>query len=123
MRNYEPNKILFSKNKKMTEQDRKIREIQMLEQNFQNLLMQKQAFQMELSENKAALEEIEHSGDDVYKIIGQLMIKSDKTKVKKELESKEKILGLRMKNIEEQEKAYTEKLQKLQKEALKEMKK
>ena len=107
----------------MTEQDRKIREIQMLEQNFQNLLMQKQAFQMELSENKAALEEIEHSGDEVYKIIGQLMIKSDKTKVKKELESKEKILGLRMKNIEEQEKAYTEKLQKLQKEALKEMKK
>src|SRR3989339_891705 len=87
------------KNKKMTEQDRKIREIQMLEQNFQNLLMQKQAFQMELSENKAALEEIEHSGDDVYKIIGQLMIKSDKTKVKKELESKEKILGLRIKKI------------------------
>src|SRR3989339_824420 len=118
-------KIFFkprTKDKKMTEQDRKIREIQMLEQNFQNLLMQKQAFQMELSENKAALEEIEHSGDEVYKIIGQLMIKSDKTKIKKELESKEKILGLRMKNIEEQEKAYTEKLQKLQKEALKEMK-
>jgi prefoldin beta subunit len=107
----------------MTEQDRKIREIQMLEQNFQNLLMQKQAFQMELSENSAALDEIQNSGDEIYKIIGQLMIKSEKSKVQKELESKKKILELRMKNIEEQEKAYTEKLQRLQKEALKEMKK
>ena len=35
---------------------------------------------MELSETKSAKKEIENAGDDVFKIIGQLMIKSDKLK-------------------------------------------
>ena len=71
-----------------------IQEIQFLEQGLQNILFQKQAFQMELSETKEALNELEKSGGEVFKIIGQIMIKADKVDMKKELESKLKIFEL-----------------------------
>lgn len=100
----------------MKDRDKKIQEMQMLEQNLQNLLFQKQAFQMELSETKSALKEIENSGDEVFKIIGQLMIKTDKTKMKEELSNKEKIITLRIKSIEKQETPLAKKLDDLRKE-------
>ena len=89
-----------------------------MEQNLQNLLLQKQAFQMELSETKAARREIEKAGDDVFKIIGQLMIKSDKSQVKDELSNKEKLLELRLKSIEKQEIGLIEKIDSLRKDVL-----
>jgi len=101
----------------------KIQEIQMLEQNIQNLLLQKQAFDMELSESKAALKEIENAKDDVFKLIGQLMIKSDKDKVKEELLNKEKILDLRLSTIGKQELSLMEKLTSLREEVMKQPKK
>jgi prefoldin beta subunit len=90
----------------------------MLEQNLQNLLLQKQAFQMELSETKSALKEIGNSGDEVFKIIGQLMIKTNKAKLKEELSNKEKIITLRIKSIEKQETPLAKKLEDLQKEII-----
>ena len=107
----------------MTDQNQKIQEIQFLEQNIQNLLLQKQAFQMELSETQSALKEIESSGEEVFKIIGQLMIKTDKAKMKQELENKDKLLSLRIKTIEKQETSLAEQLEKLREEILKAMKK
>jgi len=103
-------------------QNKKIQEMQFLEQNFQNLLLQKQAFQMELSETQSALKEIEKSGDEVFKIIGQLMIKTDKKNIKEELTNKDKILSLRIKTIEKQESSLREQLDKSQKEIMKSMK-
>mgnify|MGYP001573733989 CR=1 FL=1 len=38
--------------------ENKMQEVQMLEQNLQNILLQKQAFQIELRETKAALKEL-----------------------------------------------------------------
>ena len=101
----------------MTEKENKIQEIQMIEQSFHNLLMQKQAFQMELSETQSALKEIEKE-DEVFKIIGQLMIKSDKKKVVDELSNKKKLLSLRLETIEKQEKNLSEKIENLQSEIL-----
>ncbi len=103
----------------MKNTDKKIQEMQILEQNLQNLLLQKQAFQMELSETQSALKEIENSGEEVFKIIGQLMIKTDKSKIKQELSNKEKILNLRTKTIEKQETSLTEQLDKLREEVMK----
>ena len=97
----------------------KIQEMQFLEQNFQNLILQKQAFQMELSETNSALKEIEKAGDEVFKIIGQLMIKTDKSSTKKELEDKKKMLDLRVKAIEKQESSLKEQLDKLREEVIK----
>ena len=98
--------------------EQKIQEMQILEQNLQNMLYQKQAFQMEMSENKAALEEIEKSNEDVFKIVGQLMIKSDRKKILEELQNKDKILSLRIKSIEKQEGSMIERLEALKEEVI-----
>lgn len=107
----------------MEDRDKKIQEMQFLEQNLQNILLQKQAFQMELSETNSALKEIEKAGDEVFKIIGQLMIKTDKSKTKAELENKKKVFDLRVKAIEKQEFSLTEQSEKLRKEIIKSVKK
>ena len=101
----------------------KIQEFQLLENNLQNILMQKQAFQMELSETDSAIEEIKNSGDDVYKIIGQLMLKSDKEKIKGELLEKKKLFELRLKSIEKQEFSLTKELEKLREDLINNQKK
>jgi prefoldin beta subunit len=93
--------------------EKKIQEMQILEQRLQNSILQKQAFQMEQAETNSALKEIEKSGDEVFKIIGQLMIKSEKSKIKEELLNKQKILELRIKSFEKQENSLTEQLDKL----------
>ena len=93
--------------------EQKIQEMQMIDQSLQNALLQKQAFHMELSETEAALKEILSAGDEIFKIVGHLMIKSDKNKVKEELENKEKLLNLRLKTLEKQESILAEKLEKL----------
>lgn len=107
----------------MKDSDNKIQEMQFLEQNLQNSILQKQAFQMELSETTSALTELDNSGNEVFKIIGQLMLKTDKSKIKEELSNKEKILELRIKSIEKQETSLTEQLDRLREEVMKTMKK
>jgi prefoldin beta subunit len=93
-------------------------EIQFLEQNLQNILFQKQAFQIELSESKESLKELENSRDEVFKIIGQLMVKSEKSKIKEEILNKIKILELRVKTLEKQEVTFSERMEKLREELL-----
>jgi prefoldin beta subunit len=100
----------------MENSDKNIQEIQFLEQNLQNILFQKQAFQIELSESKEALKELENSKDEVFKIIGQLMIKYEKSKIKEELLNKIKILELRTKTLEKQENSFSERIEKLREE-------
>jgi len=96
--------------------EQKIQELQILEQRLQNTILQKQAFQIELTETNSAIEELEKSGDEVFKIIGQLMIKSEKSKMKEELADKKKILELKIKSFEKQESLLSEQLEKLQEE-------
>ncbi len=108
---------------KQTKMEDKIQELQVLEQSLQNILMQRQAFQMELSETESALEEMEKAGDEVFKIVGQLMIKSNSTKIKEELLNKQKIIELRLKNLEKQEDSMTKEVEKLRNELIKSSKK
>ncbi|MCL5018413.1 MAG: prefoldin subunit [Candidatus Pacearchaeota archaeon] len=98
--------------------ENKIQEMQILEQRLQNSLLQKQAFQMELAETNSAMNELEKSGDDVFKIIGQLMIKSEKSKIKDELENKQKILEMRIKSFDKQEEIINDQLGKMQEELI-----
>lgn len=99
--------------------EKNMQELQMLEQNLQNLFLQKQAFQIELIETQSALKELEKSGEEVFKMIGQLMIKTDKKSMKEELASKEKMIDIRIKGFVKQERALAEKFEALQREALK----
>jgi prefoldin beta subunit len=101
--------------------EQKIQEMQILEQRLQNTILQKQAFQMELAETNSALDEMEKAGDEVFKIIGQLMIKSEKSKIKEELLSKQKILELRISSLEKQEIILSGQSEKLREELSKSM--
>lgn len=92
-----------------------LQEMQMIEQNLQNVLLQKQAFEMELSEVESAISETQKSSEEVYKIVGNIMIRADKQAVIKELEEKKKIFSLRLKTLENQEKILMEKLDKSRK--------
>jgi prefoldin beta subunit len=81
--------------------------------------MQKQAFEMEFAETESALSEISKTSDDVFKIIGQLLIKGDKIKIKEELENKKKLLQLRINSLDKQEKTFSDRLSILRNELLK----
>jgi len=101
---------------------RKIQEMQIMEQQLQNLLLQKQNFQIELNETINAEEEVKKTKGDVYKIVGQVMVKSAKKDIEVELSKKKEIIELRIKSIEKQEKFLSEQLSKNRDEILKKIK-
>ena len=105
------------------ETQQRIQELQILEHNLQNILMQKQAFQLELNETLNALEEVKKTSDSIYKILGSIMIKTDKQKISSELENKKKILELRLQTLERQEKLLESKAKEIQEKAQKAFKK
>ena len=95
---------------------KKIHELQILEQNLQNLLMQKQTIQIELNEAANAISDLKKSGEEVYKIVGGLMVRSDKVSLLSELEEKKKLFELRISSIEKQEKIFDAEAEKFKKE-------
>ena len=104
------------------ETENKITQLQMLEQNIQNFLLQKQTFQTQLIEVDNALEEIEKAKGNAYRIVGPIMVSSSKEELKKDLESKKEILDLRIKSIEKQENQLKDKASKIQSEVLNQIK-
>jgi len=99
-----------------------ISKLQMIEQNVQSLLMQKQQFQAQMFEIDSALKELEKTNES-YKIVGNVMIKTEKAPLQEELGKKKEILDLRLKNIDKQEKQLKDKAETLQKEVMSKMKK
>lgn len=104
------------------ETQEKVKELQFLEQNLNNLLMQKQAFQIELTETENAMSEVSKSKDDVYKLVGNILIKSDKMKIEEDLKRRKEIIALRVKSIESQESSITKQAEELKKEVLRKIK-
>jgi prefoldin beta subunit len=103
--------------------EKQIQELQMLEQNMQNILMQKQAFQMELSETENALGELAKSNQDVYKIAGNIMIKHSKETMLKDLAQKKDLISLRLKNLDTQEKTLSKSSEEIREKVLSKIKK
>ncbi len=98
-------------------------ELQITEQALQNFAMQKQIFQLELLETNSALEELNNlKTDEVYKVVGSIMIKTNKDNQIKELKKKSDILELRLKSIEKQEEELKNKVLKVRSEYLKKTK-
>ncbi len=95
------------------ETNKKIQDLQLMEQSFQNLLLQKQTFQVEANETGTSLEEIDKSKGDTYRVFGHVMIKADKNSLKKELNEKKELLALRLKAIEKQELSLREEIERL----------
>jgi len=97
--------------------EKRIEELQITEQQLQGIYMEKQTLQIELNESLNAIEELKKAQGEVYKILGGVMLKSDKETLIKELEEKKKIIELRINSLDKQEKNFEEKMSKLRKEA------
>jgi prefoldin beta subunit len=96
---------------------KKIGQLQMMEQRLQNFLMQKQNFQGQLLEIENALAESKDS-EEVYRIFGQIMIKADKDKLNKELGDKKDLLDKRISEIDKQDAKLREEILPLQEEVM-----
>jgi prefoldin beta subunit len=109
---------------KMTEAKKdlqeKINKLSMMEHSLQSFLGQKQTFQAQLMEIESALTELDKT-DKAYKIVGNVMVASDKEELKKDLQQKKETAELRIKTIEKQEEKMREKTAELQSEVMKEM--
>jgi prefoldin beta subunit len=104
------------------ETEEKIGRLQLIEQNMQNFLMQKQQLQAQLVEVESALKELKAT-KSAYKIVGNIMVSSSKEDLEKELKEKKEMLDLRVASIEKQESSLKDKAKKMQQEVLSEMKK
>src|SRR3989338_5937663 len=96
------------------ETQERIAHLQMLEQNIQNSILQKQTAQNHIFEIDDAISEINSAKDATYKIIGNVMIKKTKEELKKDLESRKEVLNIRIKNIEKQEEELKKRAEELQ---------
>ncbi len=103
----------------MTEE--KLQRLQIYEQSLQNLLMQKQQFQGQQAEIDTALKALEQS-EESYRIIGNIMVKTDRKGLIDDLALKSSALALRLSTLERQESGIKEKAEALQQEIMKSMK-
>ncbi len=85
-------------------QERLLR-LQQLQQTLQNILVQKQQVELELLEVDKALEELEKTPDDgvIYKSVGSLLIKTEKSKVTEELKERKELANMRVSVLGKQE--------------------
>jgi len=101
--------------------EEKIQQLQMIEQGMQSFSMQKQQFQAQLVELDSALNELEKT-DTAYKIVGNVMVLSNKEDLVKDLTSKKEVIELRIKTLEKQEAQMKEKATSMQSEVLEKLK-
>ena len=102
------------------ETQRQIQEIQVYEQGFQQLLMQKKTFRYELDETDYAIKELEKTEGEVFKIIaGQVVVKSDKKILLEEMKNKKEMIELRLKNMDKQEEEYSKKIEEIREQIMK----
>jgi prefoldin beta subunit len=102
--------------------EKKIQQFQMIEQQLDNIMLQKQNFQIQLVENENASKELEKSDKTPYKIIGTIMVSSGKDNLLKDLKESKEIIELRLKTLERQENNLKEKAESLQKGLMEELK-
>ena len=90
--------------------------LQQLQQTLQIIVTQKQQVELELSDADRALEELEKVSEDtpVFKSVGSILVKKDKTTVIKDLNERKDLLKLRSTSLSKQEEKSREKLKGLQ---------
>lgn len=92
----------------------------MMEQSFQQLLMQKNAFSMEANETDLIIKEVEKTSGEVSRIIGnQVVIKTTKEEILEDMKKKKTLIETRMESIDKQEKEFSENIEKIREEVMK----
>ena len=100
----------------------KIRKIQIYEQKIQALTLQKQEIDTHVHEIESAIQAINETKEkESYKIIGNVMVLNDNSKILEELNLNKKKFEMRIRSIEKQENELKEMTETIQKQALKEI--
>lgn len=107
----------------MAESKDNMEKLQVLEQNLQSLISQKQTFQTNLLEIENALKEVEKTKDNPFKLVGGVMVESNKKDVVEELRTEKDMVELRLKTLEKQENKLKDELKSVQEEVMQELKK
>jgi prefoldin beta subunit len=96
-------------------QERLLR-LQQLQRNLQTILAQKQQVELEATETEQALTELGTLAAEavIYKSIGALLVKSEKTKVETELRERKDLLATRTQVLTKQEERLRAQLNELQ---------
>jgi prefoldin beta subunit len=96
-------------------QERLLR-MQQLQRNLQTILAQKQQVELESTETEQALTELGTLTEDavIYKSIGSLLVKSEKSKVETELKERKELLTTRTQVLGKQEERLRNQLNELQ---------
>jgi len=82
--------------------------------------MQKNAFSMESNETDYIIKEVEKTEGEISRIIGnQVVIKSTKEEILKDMKKKQELIKTRMKTIDEQEKQFSERIEQIRDEVMK----
>jgi prefoldin beta subunit len=98
----------------------KIQELQMLDQTFQQLLMQKNAFSSENNEVDLIIDEVSKTEGEVMRIVGgQVAIKTTKEKILEDMHHKKELISTRLESIDKQEEEMNEKIESLRDEIMK----
>jgi len=86
-----------------------------LQNTYLAVLSQKQAVDSQLIETRNALSEVEGAKEDqeVYKLVGNVLVKMDKEKLKEELNEMKNILETRQKTLENEVKRLSKEIEKL----------
>ncbi|MFQ5998666.1 MAG: prefoldin subunit beta [Candidatus Bathyarchaeia archaeon] len=92
-----------------------IAKLQQLQQTLQVIVNQKQQVELELTDTDKALEELDKTGNDtaLFKSIGAILVKKDKTSLSSELTEKKELLNVRVTVLGKQEEKTKEKLKEL----------
>lgn len=97
----------------------KIQELQTMEQTFQQLMQQKNAFSMEATETDYIMKEVNETEGEISRIIGgQVIVKTTKEAFLKNMENKKKLIETRMTSINAQEKEFSESIEAIRKEVM-----
>lgn len=94
----------------------RIQRLQQLQNTMQQLLLQKQRIEIELSESTKALETLSEADENsiIYKSVGAVLVQRPRKDVVKELEDRKEFLDMRMKVVQKQEDKTKERLSELQ---------
>ncbi|PIN76495.1 hypothetical protein COV17_02220 [Candidatus Woesearchaeota archaeon CG10_big_fil_rev_8_21_14_0_10_36_11] len=99
-----------------------VAQLQVLKQNIESLLLQRQQLESHATELNSAITELSTTSVS-YKIIGKIMVASSKESLRTELKHKKEVIDIRIKNIIQQEDKLKQNIDDIQKEAVKEFQK
>ena len=89
-------------------------QLQQYQQQMQSLIAQRQQLELQIAELSSAIDALKDvKGEEVFKIVGPIMVKSGKSDVEKDLKELKENTEIRIKTIQKQEERVKEKMKEL----------